>query len=277
MLSKDEHALMKPFRKVIMVVIDGLKYDTAVEQMGYLHHLIEVNQAQLYKVISELPSLSRPLYEVLLTGTPCSINGITSNYMVRCSTQESIFSLTTKRGLRNAAAAYYWVSELYNRAPFHYIEDRFQENTQNNIQYGSFYFDDTYPDSHLFIDAENLRRRYDPHFLYIHSMGMDDIGHKFGSDSSEYRNHAGVVDTILAQLIPQWLEENYQILVTSDHGMNKDRNHGGTGKDEREVPLILINQQVQIDTFKEPIPQLLIAPLVCKLLEIPPALAMQKG
>lgn len=37
-----------------------------------------------------------------------------------------------------AAAAYHWVSELYNRAPYSIFEDRIQHDETKNIQHGIF-------------------------------------------------------------------------------------------------------------------------------------------
>jgi predicted AlkP superfamily pyrophosphatase or phosphodiesterase len=262
--------------KVILVVIDGLKYDVACTQMGYLNHLIEIGAGARFQVKSELPSLSRPLYEVLLTGTPSSTNGIASNQVVRLSSQRSLFHITKEHGLRNAAAAYYWVSELYNRAPFQSVEDREQADEHKPIQYGKFYFDDAYPDSHLLIDGEVLRQRADPHFLYIHPMGVDHIGHLYGANSKQYRGKAIAMDGILANLLPVWMELGYHILITSDHGMNNDGMHGGTGADERDVPLYALSPSFLPGIYPEVIPQLAIAPLVCKLLSLPPAEIMME-
>ncbi len=36
------------------------------------------------------------------------------------------------------------------------------------------------------------------------------------------------MDSLLADLLPQWLAEGYQVVITSDHGMNNDLSHGGT-------------------------------------------------
>lgn len=262
--------------KVIMVVLDGLRYDVARSSMGYLNHLVEAGKAACHLVQSELPSLSRPLYEVLLTGTPSSVNGITSNQTVRLSNQASIFHLARQKGLCTAAAAYYWVSELYNRAPFHHIEDREQHDEGNPIQHGKFYFEDSYPDSHLFIDAEILRQRHDPDFLYIHPMGIDDTGHRFGSDSKEYRGKAIQVDSLLAALVPQWMELRYTVLITSDHGMNTDGQHGGTGRGEREVPLFAIGAGMEPGYYEAAVPQLAVAPFVCRLLSLQVPGAMQR-
>ncbi|MDP4164084.1 MAG: alkaline phosphatase family protein, partial [Bacillota bacterium] len=176
--------------KLAFIMLDGLRYDTAVSQMGYMHHLVEKGIAARYKVKSELPSLSRPLYEVLLTGTPAYKNGITTNQTVRLSHQESLFHLTKKNGLKNATASYYWVSELYNSAPFNPMTDRIQLETDKPIERGIFYWEDHYPDTHLFSDANFLLDTYEPDFLYVHSMNIDDDGHKYTADSKGYRNRA---------------------------------------------------------------------------------------
>ncbi|WCN39274.1 alkaline phosphatase family protein [Aneurinibacillus uraniidurans] len=254
--------------KVIAIVVDGMRYDKACETLGFIQHLVETNQAALYKVKSELPSLSRPLYEVLLTGTPVFMNEITSNQTVRLSTEKSLFHLTKENGLRNATASYYWVSELYNRAPFDFIEDREQEDESKPIQYGKFYWDEDYPDSHLIMDAEVLRRKYDPDFLYIHPMGVDVKGENYGSESKEYREQILKMGSLLAQLLPIWMKAGYHILITSDHGMSEYGNHGGITDGERDVPLFIISPRVEAGIHEEVVPQLAFAPLVCELLGI---------
>lgn len=101
---------------------------------------------------------------MLLTGTPAAKNGITANHIARLSYERSVFQLAVGAGLRTAAAAYHWVSELYNSAPFNPVTDRHQHDEGKPIQHGIFYYEDHYPDSHLFSDAEHLRLAYDPHF-----------------------------------------------------------------------------------------------------------------
>lgn len=254
--------------KVIMVMIDGLRYDTACMQMGYLNHLVEKNLAARFLVKTELPTVSRPLYEVLLTGTAPHVSGITSNDIIRLSEQKSIFHLAKEKGLKTAAAAYFFISELYNHVPYDIIEDREQRDENSAIQYGKFYFDDSYPDSHLMIDGEILRRRYDPDFLLIHPMGMDYVGHLFGPDSKEYRKQAIELDRWFARLAPGWMENNYHIVITSDHGMNNDGLHQGISPDERHVPLFTISSAFKPGFYSEEVPQLAIAPMVCKLLKL---------
>ncbi|OME20581.1 nucleotide pyrophosphatase [Paenibacillus odorifer] len=263
--------------KLIVVVLDGLRYEAAREYMGYMEHLVEQGKILCHRVKSELPSLSRPLYEVLLTGTPVSKNGITANHIVRPSHEESVFHLAVAANLRTAAVAYHWVSELYNSAPFDPLADRHQHNVMKPIQQGSFYFEDHYPDSHVFADAVYLRSAYDPHFLYIHSMNIDDAGHRYGGESKEYELSVRNADGLLATVLPIWMEQGYKIMITADHGMNANGYHGGITPSERDVPLYTFGVDVlSSEKEEEVLPQLRMAPLMCHCLGLNPSAAMSK-
>jgi len=252
--------------KVILVVLDGLNFSVAHDCMGYVNGLIEEQKASVYKLRSELPSLSRPLYECILTGVKPVKSGITHNQVCRLSKEDSIFSLARKAGLSTAAAAYHWVSELYNRAPYEPRRDRFTADTSLNIQYGVFYQWDHYPDEALFQDADHLLKRHNPDFLLVHPMNIDDTGHKFGLDSRQYRNSARRADIILSEFLPDWLSEGYQVLITSDHGMNNDLSHGGTLPEEREVPLFVLGERFSHAPVE--VRQTDLCGLVCQLLNI---------
>ena len=113
------------------------------------------------------------------------------------------------------------------------------------IENGLFYFEDHYPDSHLFAEAGGCLPENNPDFLYIHPMNVDDDGHKFTADSIQYRNRVLATDAILSLIIPRWLEQGYDIIVTADHGMTNDGNHGGNTIDDRHVPLFVASIRVK--------------------------------
>jgi predicted AlkP superfamily pyrophosphatase or phosphodiesterase len=261
--------------KVILVLSDALRYDVAKANMGFLGHLVETKQASLYKIVGELPSLSRPMYETIHTGLPSSEHGIVANTVVRHSTKPNIFQSARDAGKVTAAAAYFWVSELYNRAPYNPIDDREVDDDSLNIQHGRFYTEDDYPDIELFYSAAHLVRKFSPDYLLLHPMGMDYHGETFGADSKQYRSHAIYQDKRLAPLIMEWLERSYIVLITGDHGINADGDHGGTTSEQRDVPLFIINPalsgskgQGRGDTG-EVVSHLQIAPTVLDLLEVP--------
>lgn len=250
--------------KVIFVVLDGLNVQVAHDCMGYLSAFMQSQQATSYKINCELPSLSRPLYECLLTGETPVKSGIVNNQISRLSINSSVFSLATDAGLSTAAAAYHWMSELYNSSPYNLQQDRICHDKSLNIQHGMFYHLDHYPDAILFADAAHLRNTYQPDFLLIHSMNIDDAGHRFGLDSAEYRNATREVDVILSHYLPTWLSEGYQVVITSDHGMNNDKSHGGSLLEERAVPLFLLG--TQFSQQPADIKQTQICGLLCQLL-----------
>lgn len=157
---------------------------------------------------------------------------------------------------------------MYNRTPFIAARDRHTDDKALAIQHGHFYWNDHYPDSHLFADAESLRLKHAPHLLVVHPMNIDDAGHKHGLDTPQYRNSARAADIILADYLQAWLDAGYQVLVTADHGMNNDRSHNGLLPEEREVPLFVIGDAFSLDAGAAP-KQTELCGTVCELLGVP--------
>jgi predicted AlkP superfamily pyrophosphatase or phosphodiesterase len=256
--------------KVILALSDALRYDTAVANMGYLMHLVEYKKASLYKIIGELPSMSRPMYESIHTGLPSSETGVVANSVIRLSNKPNIFSLVREAGKVTAAAAFYWYSELYNRVPYNPIDHKETDDESLNIQHGRFYTEDEYPDIELLNSAARLVRKFLPDYLLFHPMGLDYRGETFGSDSKEYLSHTIYQDSRLAPRIMEWLELGYTVFVTGDHGVNKDGNHGGAESGQREVPFFAIQPSLKgRGETGEIISHLQIAPTILDLLQIP--------
>lgn len=253
--------------KVILVLLDGLNYQVAYDCMGYLQGLIEHKKGALYKLKCQLPSMSRPLYECILTGKAPVESGVVNNNHHQLSVNESIFSLCKKAHKTTAASAYHWVSELYNSAPFNPLTDRIVNDKHKNIMHGIFYMWDHYPDEAVFIDAQYLKQKYKPDFLFIHPMNIDDTGHKFGGSSSEYRNCARYCDGIISQFIDSWLNDGYQVIITADHGMNEDKSHCGVLDCEREVPMFVFGNAFSLKKDLK-ISQTQICSIVCSILGI---------
>ncbi len=222
-------------RPIVFVLLDGLRLDTACACMGY----VQAAAGQPLAVTAELPSLSRPLYETLMTGQTPIQSGITGNGSVRRSRHPSVFDRCRGAGQTTAAAAYHWFSELYNHAPFDPAQ-RVTHDPDAAIQHGMFYWQDGYPDDHLFADAMALWHRHSPHFLLVHSMGVDDAGHRYGGGGTEYRRAARQADALLSRTVPVWLDAGCTVIVTSDHGMGDDGMHGGPGATETQVPFWLL-------------------------------------
>lgn len=256
--------------KVVLVLSDGLRDEVAAERMGFLEHLIETGQGTRYRVRGELPTLSRPMYETVHTGLPVTQHGIVSNQITRRSNVPNVFEVATRAGRTTAAAAYCWFSELYNRTPYDLVDDREVDDPALPIQHGRFYSEDAFPDKELFLAGAGLARKFGPDYLLIHPMGMDYFGDTLGPETPEYRNNAILQDILLANLVPEWHQRGYTVLVTADHGMSTDRSHGGTTPDVRMVPLYILPPSGggKGDTG-DTVSQLQVAPTILSLLALP--------
>lgn len=263
-------------KKLVFILLDGLHYQSAKENLGYLEHLVEHKKCAKYTVIGELPSASRPMYETIFTGLPVYKHQITNNTICRLSNKTSIFDLVKAAGCQSFAASYYWISELYVKAPFDYYNDVILDDESKKIQKGFFYYQDTFPDSHLYSIAHQHIIQEHPHFVFIHPMNIDDAGHKYGGESKQYKESVLKNDTYLSSFIPQCMEDGYQVIVGSDHGMSEWGTHGGNGEIQRQTALYIIGDHIENGEFHQPLHTLQMAPLMCYMLGLEPTQDMER-
>jgi predicted AlkP superfamily pyrophosphatase or phosphodiesterase len=222
-------------QRLVMVIADGLRADVAEKAMGHLQARVEAGLARSTRYACALPSLSRPLYATLLNGRLPVQHGIVTNEAVRAC-GSTLLHDAHEAGLRSVIVAYHWFYELLSGQGFNPLINRRTVPPTAGLVGASWYFEDAYPDSHTLADAEDLRLQHDPDLLLVHPMGPDDAGHRHGGESDAYRLCARRLDGQLAQVLPWWHAAGYDVLLTSDHGMNRDRMHGGDEPSERLVP-----------------------------------------
>ena len=237
-------------QRLAVILVDGLRADTARRYMGYLLALEEAGRARWATLSCELPSLSRPLYATVISGRRPVDHGILSNDNVGVRLDDTLFDDVAARGGRSAVAAYDWFYELLAGERFAPARHRAAACADRGVVAGSWYFEDAYPDSHLLADAEDLRQRHAPDLLFVHPMGLDNAGHLHGGGTDAYNLAARKLDMAFALLLPHWLADGYDVVVTSDHGMNADHMHGGNAVEEREVPFVWIPSRA--DASQEP-------------------------
>ncbi len=229
--------------KVILVVVDGLKYSTALGHCGFLEGQVESGKARRWRMRASLPSMSAPCYESIHTGLDPADHGITANSVLRPSRVDNVFSLAQGKGRTTAAVAYSWFSVLYNAAPYDPVRDQETDDETKPIQYGRFYDDAGRTDFHLGIPSDadlcaqvdRFITRHAPDYLLLHTLSCDSVGHVHGGSSWQYDRSATVVDSTLGKHLPAWRDAGYRVLVTADHGFTDCGYHGGTNDEVRDV------------------------------------------
>ena len=256
-----------PPMKVVLVLCDGLGDAVARSRMGYLEHLTESGLASRFVSRAALPTASRINYETIDTGLLPHAHGITSNHVVRLSSSPNLFTLASGAGLKTAAVALFFISELYHKSPYDPLVDTEYDDPSSPIQHGRFYLQLDQPDGEVIWGGVALSKRFAPDYLLVHPLGVDHAGHEHARDSTAYRNAVRKQDDYLAVAIPQWQEAGYAVLVIGDHGHNADKDHGGTSDEERYVPLyaIPLTGDGRGDTG-ETVDHTQIAPTICGLL-----------
>ena len=164
-------------------------------------------------------------------------HGVLSNDHAEVALASSVLDDLREDGRRSVVTAYHWVRELLTGEAFDPWLHRDAACPAQGVTGARWYWQDPYPDDHLLADAESLRRQHDPDFMLVHPMGLDHAGHVHGGESTGYRAAARRLDTWLTRALPRWHAAGFDVLLTSDHGMNADGWHGGDLPSEREVPL----------------------------------------
>lgn len=259
--------------KVVLVVIDGLKYATARAHCGFLEGQVESGKARMWRMRAALPSMSAPCYETIHTGLDPADHGITANSVRRKSSVDNIFSVASAGGKVTAAVAYSWFSELYNETPYDPLKHMEVDDPAMAIRHGRFYDDPDRTDFHLAIPSdrdlcaqvERILIRNTPDYLLFHTLTVDSVGHVHGGNSWQYGRAATVVDAALARHIPVWRDAGYRVLVTADHGFTDCGYHGGTEDDVRDVAFYDIGHP-EPGEATEVVSQRAVAPTVLSLM-----------
>eukprot|EP00741_Cyanophora_paradoxa_P003187 tig00000681_g3096.t1 len=68
--------------------------------------------------------------------------------------------------------------------------------------------------------------------------GPDRVGHASGP-GRDYHQAVEAIDELLGLYLPEWLKTHH-VVITADHGIDRHRSHGGTGKALRHVPLYFL-------------------------------------
>ena len=224
-------------RKVVMVLVDGLRVDTAADPavMPFLANLRAKGASATVR--SRTPSYSVPSWTVLLTGAWPDRHGAPVMNPTDPQTSpvwpvDNLFSAARDAGRRTGLAGTDWFRPLVPSSALsvtHFVHDETDAADQEST------------------DAAVAMVRYDTaDFVLLHLNEVDHAGHNAGGGTSVgWTAAARKVDDRLAQVARALDLTQDALLVVSDHG---HLDHGGHGGPEDVVvtePLVLVGAGVR--------------------------------
>lgn len=239
-------------RKVVLIILDGLGWKMARTLLGNVEGWVENGDASVWKMRATLPSVSGPCYASIHTGVTPQEHGIVDNYKLERAGVPDIFSEARRAGRTTAAAAHSFFSSYFQRAPFDIYRDLEVDDESLPIQHGRFYTmtgetkaNMAVPsDADLFAQAAIMIDRHQPDYLLLHTCTVDSTGHRYGPDSGEMDHVVYVLDAVLGNTLPRWLDQGYEVMITADHGQSARGHHGGTTDEMRDVAFYYFGEGV---------------------------------
>jgi len=261
--------------KVCLIIVDGLRDDTARAACHYLISAVADHKAQIRTMRACLPTISAPLYETLHTGRAPTAHGLLDNEGLRPSSDPSVFSQVRGAGGRCGVVGHCYFHALFGGSPFDPFSHVEINDPDAAIAYARYYSMDGYDADNSVQPAEidlcaqawTIADRYAPEYLLLHSSSCDTLGHAHTGLGQAYFRQAEKVDAALARLVPRLIARGYHVLVTADHGMDAAGEHGGDTECERHVPFFSFTTGLRAGPT-EVLDQRSVAPTILALLDI---------
>lgn len=131
-------------------------------------------------------------------------------------------------------------------------------------------------DVDLFATLTMLTRRFSIDYGILHTCTLDSMGHRFGHDCIEMDHACYAMDGMLAAFLPQWLDADYEVVVTADHGQTDRGHHGGREDEQQDFALYYFGAAEGPDPGAL-LDQLQLAPSILERLGVAVPATMQAG
>lgn len=207
-------------RRVVLIIVDGLRQDVSRSSMPALNALRA--KGVDFTLTAPQPSLSFPNWTTILTGAPPAITGVTTNWHTGRVLAPTLIDTARAAGHRVAVVGPEEFADLYGIKQGKEVILR---------KWSGQYLSTTLVD-----DALQLSKETTPSLMIIHLPDLDEAGHESGGASREYREMATQIDAEISRLSLGLEETGTVFVVTADHGHTDSGGHGGWEEQVLRVP-----------------------------------------
>jgi hypothetical protein len=266
--------------RVVYFILDGLRFD-ATQTNPSLNALLTspwfARDSLILKMSAQVPTMSVPNWQTLITGARPSLHGRTGNDILTPYTFDSIFSSSMSVGMQNGLSGDGWWSTLLNGHLTPFYGDGTSPTLTN--KFGDAFYTHGHSDHnkdiaynqrfHDAINSQTVKQRsnesnaivrFDYDLFLSYYGDIDGESHSFGAQSSQTQSaiddkvafvRAGI-NAITA--LDAMTNTRTVFIVTSDHGHVNAGGHGGDAHVLKTVPCIVYAKDSQLASVKNSLP-----------------------
>ena len=246
--------------RVILFVLDGARKDMLYDKSicPNMVRLWEKSGIRYTGMTTQLPSVSAPNYYSLYSGAPPWLHGVTNNNRRGPYYQqgETLFHLCRMAKRGSLTIGFEWYKQMFGLQSRYIPAECCEQVDSSEI---------------IRLLSAEIRGRQLPAFTAVHFLAPDSAGHATGSsESRRYVQSISRIDSLFGRVY-SLLKEQYpgiRVMITSDHGMNIDGNHGGSDPLSLEVPLYVYGAGHSRAEESRPLSSLSLAPTISAMLGI---------
>lgn len=271
--DKASHLCIRPHLKVILIIVDALRYDFTVfnEQninpLPYENKLPVIqttltqfpNSTRLFRFIADPPTTTMQRLKALTTGSLPTFIDAGSNFATSEINEDNIIDQVLKN---NYTAIFMgddtWTSLYPKRFLRNYPYPSFDVWDLDTVDNGV--------KASLFPELNNS----DWNLLIGHFLGVDHCGHRYGPNHPEMSRKLSEINGVLEKVI-NVMDEDTMLFVIGDHGMTTTGDHGGESFDEVTAAMFVHSKRPlsTVDINRSSVKQVDLVPTLSAILGIP--------
>jgi len=245
--------------QVVLVLIDGLRYDTS-QQMPNLN-LLRTQGAHAV-LTSCPPSNAQSAWTTIVSGTGPEINDAPLfdhglEWIVPVAT-DHLFAAIDRAGLTSGITG----------------SQRWEKLVPTDLLYTTYFVDAEDADEQVLENALVFLDEFRPNFLLVHLQQIEAAGREHGGASPEYYQAALQCDVHIRSLAAHLNLQRSVLLVASSYGHLDAGGHGGDEAIVLHTPFVMVGQNVLPGDYHK-LGQIDLAPTIAALLGIPMPSAAQ--
>ncbi|EYC03086.1 hypothetical protein Y032_0096g2928 [Ancylostoma ceylanicum] len=269
-LPHSECWMQRQFRKVVVLLVDALRYDFMVpleddaERSFFRGHMPGVKKllkrgAQIGLLLADPPTTTLQRIKAITTGTLPTFIDAGDNFAPSAHiSEDNIFFQARSRHLNvTFMGDNTWTSLYPNMFTSVYPYDSFDINDLNTVDAAVKELLHEEVISHSSADL-----------IVAHVLGVDHCGHKYGPNHIQMANQLRKVDEIILETANELFSDDL-LVVLGDHGMTTTGDHGGDSDDETHAGLLVFSPGHKFPALPDGLRQIDLVPTLSLLLGLP--------